>query len=107
MGPTAVEDAWQWLPLKARLTLVHFLSSLPQLAAQLSTSPDNRASLGAALHRLTVDAELTPSERNALKLATELVTCGEEVSQLVQSGSSGMCCCNIVTAFVASTPCGT
>ena len=81
MGPTAVEDAWQWLPLQARLTLVHFLGHLPQLAGQLSNSnPESRAKLNDALQQLLEGAELTSAQRNALKMATELVVCGEEVS---------------------------
>lgn len=81
MGPTSVADAWQWLPLKARVTLVHYLSELPQLAGQLSNSAENREKLDAALqHLLEVDL-LSPAERHALKMATELVVCGEEVSQ--------------------------
>lgn len=81
MGPTAVEDAWQWLPLQARLTLVHFLGHLPQLAGQLSNSnPESRAKLDDALQQLLEGAELTSAQRNALKMATELVVCGEEVS---------------------------
>ncbi len=88
MGPTAVEDAWQWLPLQARLTLVHFLGHLPQLAGQLSNSnPESRAKLDDALQQLLEGAELTPAQRDALKMATELVVCGEEVS----SPSTCMC----------------
>ena len=79
MGPTAVEDCWQWLPLKARQTLVHFLSYLPLLAGQLSNSSGNRAQLDAALQRLIGGDEMTAAERNALKVATEVVVCGEEV----------------------------
>ncbi len=81
MGPTAVEDAWQWLPLQARITLVHFLSQLPQLAQQLSnSSPESRQQLDDALQQLVEGAELTYAQRDALKVATELVVCGEEVS---------------------------
>ena len=80
MGPTAVEDCWQWLPLRARLTLVHFLAYLPQLAGQLSNSSENRGKLDAALQHLIEGDELTAAERNALKVATEVVVCGEEVS---------------------------
>ncbi|KAL0026270.1 hypothetical protein WJX77_007445 [Trebouxia sp. C0004] len=80
MGPTAVEDAWQWLPLQARITLVHFLSQLPQLTQQLSnSSPESRQQLDDALQQLVEGAELTQTQRDALKVATELVVCGEEV----------------------------
>lgn len=79
MGSTAVADAWQWLPLGARVALVHYLVELPQLAGELSNSSENRDRLDSALqHLLEVDL-LTPAERHALKMATELVVCGEEV----------------------------
>lgn len=80
MGSTAVADAWQWLPLKARVTLVHFLAELPHLAGQLSNSPENREKLDGALQHLMQVDSVTAAERHALKVATELVVCGEEVS---------------------------
>jgi hypothetical protein len=92
MGPTALEDAWQWLPLQARITLVHFLSQLPQLAQQLSnSSPESRQQLDDALQQLVEGAELTHAQRNALKVATELVVCGEEVSVLLPSACQSDC----------------
>lgn len=86
MGPTAVEDAWQWLPLQARITLVHFLSQLPQLAQQLSNSSrESRQQLDDALQQLVEGAELTHAQRDSLKVAAELVVCGEEVSLSLSS----------------------
>lgn len=92
MGPTAVEDAWQWLPLQARSTLVHFLSQLPQLAQQLSnSSPERRQQLDDSLQQLVEGAELTDAQRDALKVATELVVCGEEVSSPPPSACQSVC----------------
>ena len=108
MGPTAVEDAWQWLPLQARRTLVHFLGHLPQLAGQLSNSnPESRAKLDNALQQLLEGAELTSAQRNALKMATELVVCGEEVSHPhdICRFTNGVCVA--VQTIMPKDPCST
>ena len=78
MNSTTIEDAWQWLPLKTRVALLHFLSDLPRLAGQYH-SPELRAQLSEALARVTQESELTTAERAALRMASELVVCGEEV----------------------------
>lgn len=79
MNSSAINDAWQWLPLKARVALLHFLSDLPRLAGQYH-NPEQRAQLSKALARVTQESELTTAERAALRMASELVVCGEEVS---------------------------
>lgn len=78
MNSTTIDDAWQWLPLKARVALLHFLSDLPRLAGQYH-SPELLAQLSEALERVTQESELTTAERAALRMASELVVCGEEV----------------------------
>lgn len=82
MNSSTIDDAWQWLPLKARIALLHFLSDLPRLAGQFH-SPELRAQLSQALARVTQESEMTTAERGALRMASELVVCGEEVSHMV------------------------
>lgn len=79
MNSSTIDDAWQWLPLKARIALLHFLSDLPRLAGQYH-SPELRFQLSQALARVTQESEITTAERGALRMASELVVCGEEVS---------------------------
>ena len=79
MNSSTIDDAWQWLPLKARISLLHFLSDLPRLAGQYR-SPELREQLSHALEQVTRESELTTAERSALKIASEIVVCGEEVS---------------------------
>lgn len=86
MNSSAIDDAWQWLPLKARISLLHFLSDLPRLAGQFR-SPELREQLSHALERVTQEAELTTAERSALKTASEIVVCGEEVSYWGQTNN--------------------
>lgn len=82
MNSSTIDDAWQWLPLKARIALLHFLTDLPRLAGQYH-SPELRAQLSTALARVTQESELTTAERAALRMASELVVCGEEVSTAI------------------------
>lgn len=78
MNSTTIDDAWQWLPLKTRIALLHFLSDLPRLAGQFH-SPELHHQLSEALARVTQESELTTAERSSLRMASELVVCGEEV----------------------------
>ena len=80
MTANTLDDAWQWLPLKARIMLLYFLSDLPRLAGHFH-SPDMRSELSRALEQVTLESELTTAERGALRTASELIVCGEEVSK--------------------------
>lgn len=91
MNSTTIDDAWQWLPLKARVALLHFLSDLPRLAGQYH-SPELRAQLSKALARVTQESELSTAERAALKTASELVVCGEEVSSTTRQLCADFVC---------------
>lgn len=79
MNSSTIDDAWQWLPLKARIALLHFLSDLPRLAGRYH-NPEQHTQLSQALARVTEESEMTTAERAALRMASELVVCGEEVS---------------------------
>ncbi|KAL3151781.1 hypothetical protein ABBQ38_012755 [Trebouxia sp. C0009 RCD-2024] len=78
MNSSTIDDAWQWLPLKARIALLHFLSDLPRLAGRYH-NPEQHTQLSQALARVTEESEMTTAERAALRMASELVVCGEEV----------------------------
>ena len=78
MNAATIDDAWQWLPLKTRIVLLHFLADLPRLAGKYH-SPELRDKLSHALEQVNHESELTTAERTALRMASEIIVCGEEV----------------------------